>query len=463
MSSKKHLWLALGFSAGVVLTGTMTVWADRADKNKPADEEASTGLPLAELRAFAEVFERIGKDYVEVVDDKVLLENAIDGMLSNLDPHSAYLKPDSFKDMEESTKGEFGGVGMEVGMEDGFVKVIAPIDDTPAYSAGIKAGDLVVRIDDAPVKGMTLQQAVEKLRGKPGTEVALTIMRKSEDKPLVIKLNRAIIKVNSVKQKMLEADYGYVRVSQFQMRSGTQLAEGIEKLAKENGKPLKGLVLDLRNNPGGVLNAAVEIADALLEKGLIVYTEGRVKGVSEMRFSATAGDLLKGAPVVVLINEGSASASEIVAGALQDNQRALIVGRTSFGKGSVQNIIPLNNGAAIKLTTARYFTPSGRSIQAKGIEPDITIDQLKVEMAEKSAIERVKEADLNRHLANPKGDKDAKDSKEGKSGKDKAKSTDETEKSVSDEKGAMVTQDYELYEALNVLKVMVKSSEFAKK
>lgn len=477
MSGKKHLWLALGFSAGIVLTGSVSVWADRADKTDKAKsagaegETTSTGLPLAELRAFAEVFERIGKDYVEAVDDKVLLENAIDGMLSNLDPHSAYLKPDSFKDMEESTKGEFGGVGMEVGMEDGFVKVIAPIDDTPAYSAGIKSGDLVVRIDDAPVKGLTLQQAVEKLRGKPGTEVSLTIMRKSEDKPLVIKLNRAVIKVNSVKQKMLEADYGYMRVSQFQMRSGTQLVEGVEKLVKENNKPLKGLVLDLRNNPGGVLNAAVEIADALLEKGLIVYTEGRVKGASEMRFSASKGDILNGAPVVVLINEGSASASEIVAGALQDNQRALIVGRTSFGKGSVQNIIPLNNGAAIKLTTARYFTPSGRSIQAEGIVPDIVIDQVKVEMAEKSAIDRVKEADLNRHLANPKGDKDVKEGKEAKEGKEGKDSKDAKEKSKAQDatdgdnstKQNMVTQDYELYEAVNLLKAMVKSNAFAKK
>ncbi len=461
MSGKKHLWLALGFSTGVVLTGAMTVWADRAEKDKAAAEAATPGgLPLAELRAFAEVFERIGKDYVEVVDDKVLLENAIDGMLSNLDPHSAYLKPDSFKDMEESTKGEFGGVGMEVGMEDGFIKVIAPIDDTPAYAAGIKSGDLVVRIDDAPVKGLTLQQAVEKLRGKPGTEVVLTIVRNNEDKPLVIKINRAVIKVNSVKQKMLAPDYGYVRVSQFQMRTSTQMVEAIEKLVKENNNPLKGLVLDLRNNPGGVLNAAVEMSDALLEKGLIVYTEGRVKG-SEMRFSATKGDVLNGAPVVVLINEGSASASEIVAGALQDNQRALIVGRTSFGKGSVQNIIPLNNGAAIKLTTARYFTPNGRSIQATGIVPDITIDQLKVEMAEKSAVDRVKEADLNRHLSNPKGEKETKNT--GKESKDsKAKAESEAGKDAKENKESMVTQDYELYEALNLLKAMVKSAAFTK-
>jgi len=434
------MWLALGFSVGVIVSGSASVWADKVNKKADSDEG---GLPLVELRAFAEVFERIGKDYVEAVDDKALLENAIDGMLSNLDPHSAYLKADSFKDMEEATKGEFGGVGMEVGMEDGFVKVVAPIDDTPAFKAGIKSGDLVVKIDEAPVKGLTLQQAVEKLRGKAGTDVQLTIMRKSEDKPLIIKLTRAVIKVNSVKQRLLGAGYGYVRISQFQVRTGAQVVEGVEKLVKENGSPLKGLVLDLRNNPGGVLNAAVEVSDALLEKGLIVYTEGRVKD-SDMRFSATKGDILNGVPVIVLINEGSASASEIVAGALQDNGRAVIAGRTSFGKGSVQSIIPLQNGAAIKLTTARYFTPNGNSIQAKGIVPDVKIEQVKVDLVEKSN-ERVKEADLNKHLSNPNASKDDK----------KGEKTDKPDAVVEDkDKQPLVNQDYELYEALNLLKAM---------
>lgn len=444
MATKKSLWIALGFSVGVVIAGSASVLAD---KNKAA-ETTPNGLPLNELRAFAEVFERIGKDYVETVDDKALLENAIDGMLSNLDPHSAYLKPDSFKDMEESTKGEFGGVGMEVGMEDGFVKVVAPIDDTPAFKAGVKAGDLVVRIDDTPVKGLSLQQAVEKLRGKVGTDVQLTIMRKSEDKPIIIKLTRAVIKVNSVKQRLLAPNYGYVRISQFQVKTGTQMVEAIEKLTKENAAPLKGLVLDLRNNPGGVLNAAVEVSDALLEKGLIVYTEGRVKD-SEMRFSASRGDVLNGVPVVVLINEGSASASEIVAGALQDNGRAVIAGRTSFGKGSVQSVIPLNNGAAIKLTTARYFTPNGRSIQAEGIVPDVKIEQVKVDLMDK-ALERVKEADLNRHLSNPK-DKDEKSAKEAAKEKSDSKTNDEAK---NKEEESLVTKDYELYEAFNLLKAM---------
>jgi carboxyl-terminal processing protease len=440
MANKKTMWLALGFSVGVIVSGSASVWADKVNKKADSDEG---GLPLVELRAFAEVFERIGKDYVEAVDDKALLENAIDGMLSNLDPHSAYLKADSFKDMEEATKGEFGGVGMEVGMEDGFVKVVAPIDDTPAFKAGIKSGDLVVKIDEAPVKGLTLQQAVEKLRGKAGTDVQLTIMRKSEDKPLIIKLTRAVIKVNSVKQRLLGAGYGYVRISQFQVRTGAQVVEGVEKLVKENGSPLKGLVLDLRNNPGGVLNAAVEVSDALLEKGLIVYTEGRVKD-SDMRFSATKGDILNGVPVIVLINEGSASASEIVAGALQDNGRAVIAGRTSFGKGSVQSIIPLQNGAAIKLTTARYFTPNGNSIQAKGIVPDVKIEQVKVDLVEKSS-ERVKEADLNKHLSNPNASKEDK----------KGDKTDKPDAVVEDkDKQSLVNQDYELYEALNLLKAM---------
>lgn len=442
MKAKKSLWVVVGFSLGLLVAGSASVLADKVD-NKSAEKASSNGLPLNELRAFAEVFERIGKDYVEPVDDKALLENAIDGMLSNLDPHSAYLRPDSFKDMEESTKGEFGGVGMEVGMEDGFVKVVAPIDDTPAYKAGIKAGDLVVRIDDTPVKGLTLQQAVEKLRGKAGTDVQLTVMRKSETKPLIIKLTRAVIKVNSVKQRLLAPDYGYVRISQFQVKTGSQLLEGIDKLVKENKHPLKGLVLDLRNNPGGVLNAAVEVSDAFLNSGLIVYTEGRVKD-AEMRFSATQGDVLNGVPMVVLINEGSASASEIVAGALQDNKRAVIAGRTSFGKGSVQSVIPLNNGAAIKLTTARYFTPSGRSIQAEGIVPDVTIEQVKVGLLDQSA-ERIKEADLERHLANP-NEKTAKAGKEGG-----ASATDAVSGSSED---ALVNKDYELYETLNLLKAM---------
>lgn len=428
----------------MVIAGSASVLADKSK----APETTPNGLPLNELRAFAEVFERIGKDYVETVDDKALLENAIDGMLSNLDPHSAYLKPDSFKDMEESTKGEFGGVGMEVGMEDGFVKVVAPIDDTPAFKAGVKAGDLVVRIDDTPVKGLSLQQAVEKLRGKVGTDVQLTIMRKSEDKPIIIKLTRAIIKVNSVKQRLLAPNYGYVRISQFQVKTGTQMIEAVEKLTKENANPLKGLVLDLRNNPGGVLNAAVEVSDAFLEKGLIVYTEGRVKD-AEMRFSATRGDVLNGVPVVVLINEGSASASEIVAGALQDNGRAVIAGRTSFGKGSVQSVIPLNNGAAIKLTTARYFTPNGRSIQAEGIVPDVKIEQLKVDLMDK-ALERVKEADLNRHLSNPK-EKDEKIAKEAVKGKSDGKASGDAK---DKEEESLVTKDYELYEAFNLLKAM---------
>lgn len=443
MTGKKSLWIALGFSIGVVIAGSASVLADKSKDS----ETTSNGLPLSELRAFAEVFERIGKDYVEPVDDKVLLENAIDGMLSNLDPHSAYLKPDSFKDMEENTKGEFGGVGMEVGMEDGFVKVVAPIDDTPAFKAGIKAGDLVVRIDDTPVKGMSLQQAVEKLRGKVGTDVQLTIMRKSEDKPIIVKLTRAVIKVNSVKQRLIAPNYGYVRISQFQVKTGAQLVEAVEKLTKENADPLKGLVLDLRNNPGGVLNAAVEVSDAFLEKGLIVYTEGRVKD-AEMRFNATPGDVLNGVPVVVLINEGSASASEIVAGALQDNGRAVIAGRTSFGKGSVQSVIPLNNGSAIKLTTARYFTPNGRSIQAEGIVPDVKIEQVKVDLMDKP-IERVREADLNRHLSNPK----EKEEKPVKSA-DKNKTDTATSSDKKDEEESLVTKDYELYEAFNLLKAM---------
>lgn len=450
MVLKKSLWLVLGFSVGVVIAGSASVLAD-----KKAEAQPAASIPLNELRVFAEIFDRVANHYVEEVEDKTLLENAIEGMLANLDPHSAYLKPDSFKDMEESTRGEFGGVGMEVGMEDGFVKVIAPIDDTPAEKAGMKAGDLVIRIDDLPVKGLTLQQAVEKLRGEVGTKVELTVVRKTEDKPIVVKLTRAVIKVNSVKQRMLDKDYGYVRISQFQIKTGRQLLEAIDKLTKENEQPLKGLVLDLRNNPGGVLNAAVQVSDAFLNDGLIVYTEGRVED-SEMRFNAAQGDALNGAPIVVLINEGSASASEIVAGALQDNKRAVIAGRTSFGKGSVQSLIPLNNGAAIKLTTARYFTPSGRSIQASGIEPDVIIEQVKVDLIEKE-FERIKEADLNRHLSNPKEavkPNKAADKKR-QEGKLDTQATKEGATPATDKDDeSLVMKDYELYEAFNLLKAM---------
>jgi carboxyl-terminal processing protease len=437
LKKKNSVVLFLGVLLGILLSIGGTVIADRENTvtNSVTEitEELVT-LPYDELRTFTEVFGRIKRDYVEPVSDKQLLEDAIKGMLSGLDPHSAYLDVEQYKDLKEGTTGQFGGLGIEVTMENGFVKVVSPIDDTPAQHAGMKAGDLIVRLDEKPVKGMTLADAVKIMRGKPGTDILLTVIREGEEAPLKVTITRAIIKVKSVKNKILEKDYGYLRVSSFQSRTGQGVVEAVAELKKENGGELKGLVLDLRNNPGGVLNAAVEVSNAFLEKGLIVYTEGRIKN-SEMRFNAVPGDLMNGVPIVVLINSGSASASEIVAGALQDHKRAIIMGEKSFGKGSVQTILPTSANAAVKLTTARYYTPSGRSIQAEGIEPDVALARVKLETLETSSFKPVKEADLSHHLENGNG---------------KHKKDDQESKKEDDSK--LDIRDYPLHEALTLLK-----------
>lgn len=437
------LILLIGFILGATLSLCSSVLAEKETPTPPKTEETQT-LPFDELRNFTEIFGRIKQDYVEPVSDKKLLEDAIRGMLSGLDPHSAYLASEEYKELQEGTTGQFGGLGIEVGMENGFVKVVSPIDDTPAQKAGIKAGDLIVRLDDKPVKGMTLADAVKIMRGEPGTEIVLTIVREGEEAPLKFALTRDIIKVKSVKHRLLEKNYGYLRISSFQSGTGQSLVDAVNDLKKENEAPLKGLVLDLRNNPGGVLNAAVEVSDAFLDSGLIVFTEGRIKN-SEMRFNASPDDILYGAPIVVLINGGSASASEIVAGALQDHKRAIIMGEKSFGKGSVQTILPTSNGAAIKLTTARYFTPSGRSIQAEGIEPDVKLARVKLESLDKSKFETIKEADLTHHLTNGNSGK----SKETEEEKIKDK---ELIEGVEKEGEDKETRDYPLNEALNLLK-----------
>ncbi|MGB5297517.1 MAG: S41 family peptidase [Thiogranum sp.] len=428
MSTKRqNVFLVLiGLIAGLSISIGSGVFAERETK-------AAAGLPVEELRTFSDVFGRIKNDYVEDVEDSEMLNNAIRGMLSGLDPHSSYLDQEQFKELQVGTSGEFGGLGIEVGMEDGFVKVIAPIDDTPAERAGIEAGDLIIRLDDTPVKGLTLNDAVKIMRGKPGTVLRLTVVREGVDQPLKIDIKRAVIKVKSVKSRMLEDGFGYVRISQFQSKTAENMVDAIEALHKESDGTLKGMVLDLRNNPGGVLNGAVAVSDAFLKKGLIVYTEGRVSD-SKLRFNATPDDILNSAPMVVLVNQGSASASEIVSGALQDHHRAIVVGTPTFGKGSVQTILPLSNGAAVKLTTARYYTPSGRSIQAEGIKPDIELDQVRVSAVERS-IDPVKEADLSGHLSNGNGKKSKKSAEE----------EDEAEESLAE-------KDYELYEALNLLK-----------
>jgi carboxyl-terminal processing protease len=430
MLKKKAIFiLSLGIMLGVFISTCGSVFADRDNSDPVADADA---LPFEDLRTFTEIFGRIKRDYVEPVSDKKLLEDAVRGMLSGLDPHSAYLVAEEYQELKEGTTGQFGGLGIEVTMENSFIKVVSPIDDTPAQRAGIKTGDLIVRLDDKPVKGMTLAEAVKLMRGEPGSKILLTIVREGEEAPLKITITRDIIKVKSVKNRMLEKGYGYVRISSFQSGTGDNLKEALAALKKENSGKLKGLVLDLRNNPGGVLNAAVEVSDAFIKSGLIVYTEGRIEN-SEMRFNAAPDDLIEGAPMVVLINAGSASASEIVAGALQDQKRAVIMGEKSFGKGSVQTILPTSNGAAVKLTTARYYTPSGRSIQAEGIEPDIELAHLKFETLDKIESKPLKEADLSRHLENGKGIIDG-------------------QKGPLTEKEALEMKDYSLYEALNLLK-----------
>jgi carboxyl-terminal processing protease len=419
--------LVTGLLTGVLVSIGHGVFAER--------EATRATLPVEELRTFSDVFGRIKNDYVVDVDDKELIENAIRGMLSGLDPHSAYLDSEQFTELQVGTSGQFGGLGIEVGMEDGFVKVIAPIDDTPAERAGVQAGDLVIRLDDTPVKGMTLGDAVKVMRGKPGTDIILTIVREGLDAPLKITITRDIIKVKSVKSRMLEPGYAYLRISQFQSKSADKLVTAIKKLKKENNGQLNGLVLDLRNNPGGVLNGAVAVSDAFLTKGMIVYTEGRIAD-SSLRFNATPDDVIDGAPLVVLVNQGSASASEIVAGALQDHKRAIILGAKTFGKGSVQTILPLSSDSALKLTTARYYTPSGRSIQAEGITPDIELEPLELSAKKKQGIDPLKEADLSGHLDNGNGTSKKKNDKNSKD--------DDTEQMLKD--------DYMLNEALNLLK-----------
>ncbi len=432
--------LTAGALLGMTLIFGQMVFADRS----PTEPD----LPIDDLRAFSEIFGRIKSSYVEPVEDKELIENAIRGMLSGLDPHSSYLDLDGFKELREGTSGEFGGLGIEVSMEDGFVKVVAPIDDTPAAEAGVEAGDLIIRLDDKPVKGMSLNDAVDIMRGEPGSTIQLTIIREGEDKPLVLELTRAIIKVKSVKFETLEPGFGYLRISTFQSPTGQSVRDAISELKKNNNNDLKGLVLDLRNNPGGVLDAAVEVSDAFIDKGLIVYTEGRIDD-ADQKFQAKPGDMLNGAPIIVLINGGSASASEIVAGALQDHKRAVIVGGKSFGKGSVQTVMPLTNDTAVKMTTARYYTPNGRSIQADGIEPDIAIEGIKVSAQEDNAFTPLREADLTRHLEN--GQKPKADEQIAPDAIDPQTTNVEAD-NLKDQ--PLAVRDYALSQALNLLKGM---------
>ncbi len=395
---------------------------DSLEANKAQSEER---LPLRELRVFTQVFEQIRRGYVEEVKDTELLENAISGLLLELDPHSAYLNKSDYDDLQESATGEYSGLGLEVGSERGMIKIISPIDDTPAAKAGIKAGDLIVEVDGVPVRGMALQKAIDKLRGEKGTSIELMVLRDDQETPIEFTIVRDTIQFSSVRSRIIEPGYGYVRISQFQTSSGDDFKKELLDL-KQQETPLKGVIIDLRNNPGGLVPASVEISDAVLDGGTIVYTEGRLPS-SNSRYEATSGDILEGIPIVVLINGGSASASEIVAGALQDHQRAAIIGTQSFGKGSVQTVIPLGDGRAVKLTTARYFTPNGRSIQAEGIVPDIIVEP--AEIRRYQLRDRVREEDLEGHL---------------EQASERGESPVEPEEDVTD--------DNQLYEALNVLK-----------
>ena len=453
--------------AGLICAGLMGGILISLQFSAMAEKETRANLPIEELRTFAEVFNAIKQGYVEPVDDKKLITHAISGMLSNLDPHSSYLDADAYKDLQVGTQGEFGGLGIEVGMEDGLVKVVSPIEDTPADRGGVKSGDLIFKLDDTLIKGMTLSDAVKRMRGKPKTPIKLSILRKGEAKPIEITLIREIIKVQSVKSKLVEDGYGYLRITSFQENTGASLVKHLNDLYQPG--PLKGLVLDLRNDPGGLLNTAIGVSAAFLPpKTLVTSTDGRTPDAKH-QFSAQPEDYLRGSrddyiknlpalarmvPMVVLINGGSASASEIVAGALQDHKRAIILGTTSFGKGSVQTVLPLPGNAAIKLTTARYFTPSGRSIQAKGIVPDIVVE----ESANGSSSTRLREVDLEKHLEN--GNKDAATS--APPTKPPSKAPAKTKASPGNDEGDEPVEpptrelaskkDYQLNQALNLLK-----------
>lgn len=408
-----------------------------------ADDQSTKQIPMEDVQRFSNAIGEIKKYYVKPVDDKELFDNAIRGMLNGLDPHSAYLDEDAFKELQTSTSGEFGGLGIEVTMEDGVVKVVTPLVDTPAFKAGIKSGDYIIKLGTKPVQGITLKEAVELMRGKEGSTLDLTILRKGENKPLTFSVIREKIMIKSVKSKLLDDGYGYIRLTQFQAMTGQDMEKAIAQLKQQSGGKLKGLILDLRNNPGGLLDSAIQVSDSFLGTGkdgkpeLIVYTQGRLPGSKFTALSTNQNDLINKAPMVVLINNGSASASEIVAGALKDNKRAIILGTQSFGKGSVQTVLPLDDKRGIKLTTALYYTPSGISIQAKGITPDIVVEEIDVPKATAKAdsYANFSEADLSGHIQNK--------SEEGV----KPVSND-----TAKDDQVLLHEDYQLYAALTILK-----------
>jgi len=423
------------------LTLMLPLTAFTADESNT--DHTNKAVPLEDVQRFSNAIGEIKKYYVKPVDDKELFDNAIRGMLSGLDPHSSYLDEEEFKELQTSTSGEFGGLGLEVTMQDGVVKVVTPLVDTPAFKAGIKSGDYIIKLGKESVQGLSLKDAVNLMRGKAGSTIELTVLRKGVNKALTFDLIREVIQIKSVQSKMLSPGYGYIRLTQFQALTGKDMLQAIEQLKQQSNGKLKGLVLDLRNNPGGLLDSAIQVSDAFLGKDkigkqeLIVYTKGRLPG-SKFTAYAKGNDVLNNAPMVVLINNGSASAAEIVAGALKDNKRAIILGTTSFGKGSVQTVLPLDNKTGIKLTTALYYTPSGTSIQARGIIPDIFVEEMDVPKNANKQTDATgfSEADLNGHIVN------------------KSKTGNATSKKDNLHPENLIFQDYQLYAALTVLEGM---------
>ncbi|CAA7621134.1 Carboxy-terminal-processing protease [Magnetospirillum sp. LM-5] len=437
----------------VLLAAGTTAWLATSSLVPAHAAERKETYRLMEL--FAEVFEKVRSDYVEPVKDEDLVEAALNGMLSSLDPHSSYLNAKNARDMEVSTKGEFGGLGIEVTMESGWVKVVSPIDDTPAYRAGLQPGDFITHLDGEPVQGLTLSEAVDRMRGLVNTDIKLTVRRASVE-PFDVKLTRAVIKIQTVRSHA-EGNIGYVRITQFSQTTDADLRKHVAQLKKDIGKGLSGFVIDLRNNPGGLLDQAIAVSDDFLDKGEIVSTRSR-RAEDTQRFNAKQGDIVDGLPLVLLVNDGSASASEIVAGALQDHRRAIVLGTRSFGKGSVQTLIPLPGHGSMRLTTARYYTPSGRSIQAVGIEPDIKVLQSKVEPINVPERERRSEANLRNALQNPA--KNGKEAPDAKPAEGAAKPAPQPEPEKEKEKGGAPAvikmgdpaQDYQLARALDLIR-----------
>lgn len=458
----------------LMLSATFAVTVPLTSHAQPEDRTAGSGAPVTEapatvdsssetyrqLNLFGDVFERVKAQYVDEVPDEKMIKNALNGMLSSLDPHSGYLDEKDFSDMQVQTRGEFGGLGIEVSMEDGLVKVVSPIDDTPAYRAGVLAGDYITHLDGEAIVGMTLNDAVDKMRGKVGTPIELTIRRIDVPEAIKLTLTRDIIKIQSVKSEVFNDSIGYIRITTFNQNTETGVKKAIEEISTKLGDKLVGYVLDLRNNPGGLLDQAISTSDLFLEQGEIVSTRGRHEDDTK-RDNATPGDATGGLPVVILINGGSASASEIVAGALQDHHRAILLGTKSFGKGSVQTIVPLPGHGAMRLTTARYYTPSGRSIQAKGIEPDIIVEQAKVEALKSNGYTPMAESDLPGALDNGLGEKtpekkpEAKPVEPVKPADDKTSAVqtpEDKEKAKLEELTKRVQEDYQLARALDLVR-----------